>query len=154
MNQLNLFKVSEIEVSFKPAYKISELPTICSSKDCYNTLLNQWDWKTIDYSESFLIMLLNRANKILGISVVSTGGIAGTIADPKVIFGIALKAGASAIILAHNHPSGNLKPSSADLNLTRKLVEAGKLLDLPILDHLIITSQAYLSFADEGLMDS
>jgi DNA repair protein RadC len=97
-------------------------------------------------------MLLNRANKILRIFTVSTGGVAGTVADPKVIFATALKGNASSIILAHNHPSGNLKPSEADRQLTNRLTQAGKLLDISVLDHLIITAEEYFSFADEGLI--
>ena len=97
-------------------------------------------------------MLLNRGNRVLGILDVSTGGFAGTIADPKVIFSTALKCCASSLVLAHNHPSGNLKPSQADINLTRKLKDGGALLDISVLDHLIVTSDSYLSFADEGLL--
>jgi DNA repair protein RadC len=89
---------------------------------------------------------------VLGISEISTGGFAGTVADPKVIFSIALKACASSIILSHNHPSGNLKPSQADLNLTRKIKSGGELLDIAVLDHIILTSDSYFSFADEGIL--
>ena len=101
--------------------------------------------------EQVEIVLLNRANKVLGISEVSTGGFSGTVADPKVIFSIALKACASSIIL-HNHPSGNLKPSQADLNLTKKIKNGGELLDIAVLDHIILTADSYFSFADEGLI--
>ena len=85
--------------------------------------------------------------------MVSKGGQAGTIADPKIIFNIALENHAASVILTHNHPSGNLKPSQADLELTRKLKSAGQFLDIPVLDHLIITDHGFLSFADEGLLD-
>ncbi|RYY22608.1 MAG: DNA repair protein, partial [Sphingobacteriaceae bacterium] len=98
------------------------------------------------------VMLLNRANRVLGVYLVSSGGVAGTICDPKLVFQAALKANASTLILAHNHPSGNLNPSEADIKLTRKLVEAGKLLELPVCDHLILSEEGYLSMADEGLM--
>jgi DNA repair protein RadC len=77
---------------------------------------------------------------------------AGTIADPKVIFSAALKACASSIILSHNHPSGNLKPSNADIQLTKKIVNAGNLLDIAVLDHVIVSAEGYYSFADEGLL--
>ena len=97
-------------------------------------------------------MLLNRANKVIGLVDISVGGFAGTIADPKVIFGAALKAGASSLILAHNHPSGNLKPSKADISLTHKLISAGSFLDISVFDHIIITAEGYLSFADECLI--
>lgn len=100
--------------------------------------------------EEFWILLLNRANKIIKPINISQGGLTGTIADPKKIFKLALDAHASSIILCHNHPSGNLKPSDADDKLTKKLKHAGEFLDLPILDHLIIGDEKYYSFADEG----
>lgn len=102
--------------------------------------------------EEFWIILLNRANVVMKKIPVSTGGVAGTVADPKIIFKQAIEHLASAIVLVHNHPSGNLKPSAADIALTRKMKEAGALLDLPILDHLIFTEHDYYSFADEGLL--
>ncbi|WP_369800131.1 RadC family protein [Pedobacter sp. Leaf216] len=102
--------------------------------------------------EEFKIILLNRSNKVLGFVNISQGGISGTIADPKIIFAIALKACASSIILSHNHPSGEIYPSDADIKLTRRLVEIGNLLDLQVLDHIIISSEAYYSFKDEGVI--
>ena len=97
-------------------------------------------------------MLMNRANKVLGIFELSTGGVSGTVADPKIIFVAALKGGASGIIVAHNHPSGNLTASQSDIDLTRKLKEAGKFLEIQLLDHVIVTTEGYFSFADEGLI--
>ncbi|WP_026896710.1 RadC family protein [Daejeonella oryzae] len=102
--------------------------------------------------EEFWIVLLNRANKITSKHLISKGGQAGTVADPKIIFNTALENHAASVILAHNHPSGNLKPSQADLDLTRKLKSAGAFLDIPVLDHLIITDAGFFSFADEGLI--
>ncbi|KAB7728760.1 DNA repair protein RadC [Rudanella paleaurantiibacter] len=102
--------------------------------------------------EEFWILLLNRANEVLRPVQISAGGVSGTVADPKLIFKQAVENLASSIILVHNHPSGNLTPSQADKDLTRKLREGGKLLDIPVLDHLIFTDRAYLSFADEGLL--
>jgi DNA repair protein RadC len=102
--------------------------------------------------EEFWLLLLNRANHVMRVEKVSQGGVAGTVADPKIIFKAALDHLASAVILAHNHPSGNRRPSQADIALTRKLREAGVLLDLPILDHLIFTDDGYYSFADEGML--
>ncbi|MEM8968225.1 MAG: DNA repair protein RadC [Bacteroidota bacterium] len=102
--------------------------------------------------EQFWIILLNRANMVINTHCVSQGGVSGTVADPKTIFKEALEKLASSIVLVHNHPSGNLKPSEADIHLTRKLKEAGKHLDLPVLDHIIFTDQSYLSFADEGIL--
>ena len=97
-------------------------------------------------------MLLNRANRVIGISDISSGGVAGTVADPKVIFVIALKANASSIILTHNHPSGNLNLSQQDISLTNRLKQAGEFLQIDVLDHMIITRDGYYSFADQGLM--
>ncbi len=102
--------------------------------------------------EEFWILLLNKANRLIGRERISSGGTAGTVVDAGIVFRKAILAGASALILAHNHPSGNLTPSDADIRLTRKLVEAGRLLDMPVLDHLIIAAHRYYSFADEGRM--
>ncbi|MES2875823.1 MAG: JAB domain-containing protein [Bacteroidota bacterium] len=115
-------------------------------------LQSNWNYETIEFIEEFKIILLNRANRVLGIVPISVGGTAGTIADPKIIYVAALKMNAASIILAHNHPSGNLKPSHADIELTKKLKNAGQFLDLPILDHIILTKDGFLSFADEYLM--
>ena len=100
--------------------------------------------------EEFWVLFLNRANAIIGREVISKGGIAGTVVDPKIIFKHALKHLASSVILCHNHPSGNLKPSEADRSLTKKLSEAGRLLEIPVTDHIIFSDSGYLSFADEG----
>ncbi|TGD83186.1 RadC family protein [Hymenobacter wooponensis] len=102
--------------------------------------------------EEFWVILLNRANVVMRSVSISRGGVAGTVADPKLIFKEALEQLASSIILVHNHPSGNRNPSAADIALTRKLKEAGQFLDLPVLDHLIYTDQGYFSFADEGML--
>lgn len=106
----------------------------------------------IEYREEFVILSLNRANKVPGHSKISSGGTAGTVADPKIIFQIALKSNASSIILAHNHPTGNKKPSEADINLTDKIKKVGILLELQIIDHIIITLESSFSFADEGFL--
>ncbi|MBT33683.1 MAG: hypothetical protein CMO01_28805 [Thalassobius sp.] len=102
--------------------------------------------------EEFWIILLNRANEIIKHILISKGGISGTLADTRIIFKNAIDNLACAIILSHNHPSGNLKPSHADIQLTKKLKEAGKLLDIPVLDHIIFTDKGYFSFLDEGLL--
>ena len=148
----SLFQVAEISISYSSIVKPSERPKIGSSRDACEILRNGWSEGSIEHREEMRIMLLNRANKVIGIFLVSVGGFAGTICDPKVVFQAALKANASSIILAHNHPSGNLKPSDADLQLTKKLKKGGELLDIAVLDHLILTDEAYLSMADEGLM--
>lgn len=104
-----------------------------------------------DYAfETFFILLLNRANKIIRHLQISEGGITGTVADPKKIFKMALEHHATSMILCHNHPSGNINPSDADIRLTRKLRDAGDMLDVPVLDHIILGEERYYSFADEG----
>ncbi|RRN76797.1 DNA repair protein RadC, partial [Pseudoxanthomonas sp. SGD-10] len=123
--------------------------TITCSKDIYNLLSHS----LLDLlHEEFWVVLLNRANKVIAKVLISKGGQSATVSDPKIIFKTALEHNAASIILAHNHPSGSLKPSSADLNLTKKLVSAGGLLDINVLDHLIFADTLYFSFADEGLI--
>jgi DNA repair protein RadC len=122
---------------------------ISSSRDVFD--LFHPDLSEANY-EAFWILLLNRANRVIRKINISEGGISGTVADPKKIFKMALEFNASSVILCHNHPSGNIRPSEADIKLTRKMKEAGILLDLPVLDHLIIGGNTYYSFADEGMM--
>ena len=102
--------------------------------------------------EEFWILILNRRNQVLKKQLISSGGVSGTVADPKIIINAALQELASCIILIHNHPSGNLKPSQSDLDLTKKLKNAGEVLEIPVIDHIIYTDEGYLSFADEGLL--
>jgi len=142
--------LAEIEISYKPKYKASELPKVVTSSDGYACLKDVFP--SLDYREFFYILCLNRNNKVLGYCQISVGGVTGTIADVKIIMQTALKSNACSIILSHNHPSGNLVPSEADKELTKKIKEAGRFLDIPVLDHLILTSESYFSFADEGLM--
>jgi DNA repair protein RadC len=146
------FKVAEVEISYKPNYKVSERPQISKSKDAYQILIQQWNMHKIELLEEFKIILMNRRNRVLGVVDISQGGLSGTVADPKVIFAAALKSCASGIILAHNHPSGELDPSREDIALTNKIKAGAELLDLKVLDHLIISKDSYYSFADEGLM--
>lgn len=146
-----MYNIAEIEIIYHPKYKMSERPQVSNSQDIYDILFPVWGVSLRHY-ETFNVLLLNNANKVLGIKRISTGGVNSCLADPKIIFQAAIAANASSIILAHNHPSGNLKPSQADLQLTTKIKEAGRLLDITCLDHLIITDEGYYSFADEGLM--
>lgn len=146
------FEVAEIQLSYKTKVKPSQRPQIRSSKDAYNVLLENWDEDKLEFIEQFKIILMNRGNRILGIFEVSTGGVGATVVDPKVIFAAAIKANSTSIILAHNHPSGQLKPSQADIKLTKKLTEGGQFLEIPVLDHIIVTGEGYYSFADEGLL--
>ena len=151
-NQISLYQVSEINLTYRPKFKASERPKITSSKDAYEILYNNWDLDKIELLEQFKILLLNRANNVIGIFQVSSGGVAGTVADAKLIFSTALKACASSIILSHNHPSGNLQPSPQDIELTKKIKTGGSYLDIMVLDHVIITPDRYYSFADEGMI--
>ncbi len=144
---MNLFSINEIKIS----YISNGLgPVIKSAQDVFDMMIP--NWLDIDYSESFHVILLNRANRTLGVCRISLGSVSGTVADPKKIFQTALKANASGIILCHNHPSCNVQPSASDRAITKKCVEAGKFLDLPVLDHIILTRENYYSFADEGLL--
>lgn len=152
VNRQDLTQVAEIELIYKTKVKASERPKISTSSDCYKLFLKQWDVNKIEFVEQFKVMLLNRANRVLGIYEVSTGNVSGCIADPKQIFCAAIKANASFLVLSHNHPSGNLQPSKVDENLTTQLVQAGNFLDLKVLDHIILTNESYVSFADEGLL--
>ncbi|MCY1720163.1 JAB domain-containing protein [Prolixibacteraceae bacterium Z1-6] len=142
--------IAEIKISYSHKVKPSEQVKVTCSNDAYTHVLPLWT--DIDYIENFAVLLLSRGNKILGIRNISTGGQSGTVVDVKVILQAALKANASSIICLHNHPSGTLKASEADIRITEKIKKASTLLDISLLDHLIITSESYLSMADEGLM--
>lgn len=112
-----LYQVAEIELVYKTKVKVSERPQIKTSLDAYTVLKQSWNENKIEFVEQFKVMLLNRANKVLGIYEVSTGVISGTVADIRLIFAAAIKSNASAIVLAHNHPSSNTNPSEADYSL-------------------------------------
>ena len=144
-------KLSEIQIIDNPVIKPSEMKKISCSKDAAE--LFRRIWKTsIQHKESFYVLYLNRNNKVLGYHLVSIGGVSGTVVDPKCIFQVALKAHASCLIVAHNHPSGNTAPSSQDLTATKKLKEGGQLLDLQLLDHIILLPVGYVSLVEEGYL--
>lgn len=126
-----------------------EKAIISSSKDAFNQL---YPFLSDLSTEHFYLLTLNRANKVIKSNCISQGGFSSTVADPKLIFKCALEQNASGIILAHNHPSGNLKPSDEDLSLTKKIANAGDLLDLAVLDHIIIAGESYTSFMDNGYL--
>jgi DNA repair protein RadC len=155
MSQLSLVLAtdhfSEIQVSYHPSVQFKELPKVTDSQGAEQVLRGIWS-DQLEYREEFIILCLNRANRVIGFSKISMGGTAGTVADPKMIFQIALKSNAASLILCHNHPSGNIRPSEADLRLTKKLKGAGDLLDIPILDHIILTAEKFFSMADEGCL--
>ncbi|SNQ43846.1 JAB domain-containing protein [Cellulophaga lytica] len=141
-------KVSEIQVSYSNSYE--KKIKITNSKTTYDVVLSHWSDRTIEYQEEVKLLLLNRANIVLGIHELSKGGTTGCIVDIKMILAIALKCNAYGLILIHNHPSGNLKPSEADKSLTSKLREACEIVDINMLDHLIISKDGYYSFSDES----
>ena len=142
--------VSAMELGRRRVSHESQAHTkITCSQDAYDAIATYMLDKR---QEEFWILLLDRANHVLHKCQVSAGGVAGTIADPKIIFKLALDHLASSVILVHNHPSGNLSPSEADRRLTKRMVQAGEFLETPVLDHLIIGDADYFSFRDENLM--
>lgn len=150
MEQTEFFNVAEVQLSYKPHFKAQERPQISTSQQAYQVLLSNWDMNLINFLEQAKMILLNRNNRVLGIVDLSKGGGSSTVIDTRVVFAIALKSTATSIILAHNHPSGNLRPSSEDIRITKKLKEAAKLLDIELHDHLIIAENNYLSMAEEA----
>jgi DNA repair protein RadC len=143
-------QIAEISISYTPSrYKQAKIQ---STEDAYNVMKDFFAPDTIALQEQFVVMYLNACHNVLGIYTASKGGITGTIADIRLILGVALKTASTAIVIAHNHPSGNLQPSKADETLTQKLKNAAGLLDVNLLDHLIISDAGYYSFADEGKM--
>ena len=146
-------KVNEIRISYKERIPSPFWQKISSSKDAAQMLFEHWDKQTIQVHESFKIVLLNNNNKVKGIYQLSKGGITGTLVDLRILFAVVLKSLSVAIILTHNHPSGTLKASEADRQITRKIKNAAELLDIKVLDHLIIIPDGnYYSFADEGIL--
>jgi len=134
---------SEVELIYKSKGKASQRPQITSSYSAYQITLKAWDSNKIELLEQF---------KVLGVLETSSGGITGTIVDLRIIFSALLKAHAVGFLTIHNHPSGKLAPSDADRQITRKIKETSKLLDITLLDHLIITVENYYSFADEDIL--
>lgn len=149
-----LNNVSEIEVVYKRKVnvKVSERPVIRTSKDCEEVFRNYWDEGKLELVEEFKVLFLNRSNRVLQLMSVSSGGITGTVADPRIILAAALRLASCSLVLCHNHPSGSLKPSRADEELTNKIKYAAGFHDIKVLDHVILTSEGYYSFADEGLL--
>lgn len=128
---------------------LRQRPRITGSRDAFQAIA---PLLTDLHHEEFWVLLLNKANEVVARERLSSGGMAGTVVDVKMLFKTALDARASAVLAIHNHPSGNLQPSQADIDLTRRLRQAGELLDMPLLDHLIVSERGYYSFADEGML--
>ena len=142
------YTVGEVELSYKPKFK--SLHKIVSSEDAYKYLLPTYKEGTIFYKEYFKVLFLNQANQVLGYTLISEGGITETSVDVRIILQAALLTNSVALVLAHNHPSGNLKPSRQDMEITKQVKNAAQLMRITVIDHLILTDEGYYSFADEG----
>jgi len=145
-------KLAEIRAVYKSRRKFSERTTASGPSDVEAYLREIWNPRTLELSEDFLVLCLNGSHQAVGWVKVSSGGLNASHVDPRIVFAIALQTASTAIVLAHNHPSGNLEPSAEDKSLTRRLVEAGNLLGVRVLDHVILTREGSFSFAERGLM--
>lgn len=143
--------IDEIKITYS-SISYNERIKIFDSTKAYNSFKDSWNIETIELFEGFKIILLNHASEALGMYTVSKGGISSTVVEIRHILFVALKTNSTGIILAHNHPSGNLKPSSSDLKLTERMNEACKVMDLNLMDHIILSKQGYFSFKDEGYL--
>lgn len=143
-------QIPEFKISMKYKYKPSELYEVRSSKDVAHIARECFDADSIAWTESFVVMSISSNGKLTGFYKISNGGLSSTTVDPKVIFQFALLANASSIIIAHNHPSGKLDPSEADKKITARINEAANIFDIKLLDHVIVTSEDWYSFADNG----
>lgn len=150
--QTNLFNViAEVKLSYKPDPSILNSIMLSNSELAKEMFITSWDVDQIGFRECFKVMLLNRANKVLGIMTVSEGGQTSTIVDPKIILQAAILSHSASVILCHNHPSGRTEPSDSDIRLTSKVKQGLQLFDITLLDHLIISpTGASFSFADNG----
>ena len=145
-------RIPEIEISIKyKGTKKSDLKQIKNSEEVYEVCKLLFNESTIDWKEEVVLLCLSNAKKLLGYYKVSSGGMTGTVMDARIVFTTALNCiGTTAIILAHNHPSGQLRPSDADDRITNNIKEFGRMIDITLLDHLIVTSEGYYSYLDNG----
>jgi len=141
--------LQEATLIYSNRVKVADMPKIIHSSDCADYFRTIWG-NDLEMCESFFVLLLNRSNRVMGWVKISQGGLVGTVADSRLIFSAAISGLATSIVIAHNHPSGNLNPSGADVSITKKLKEGGLLLEIPVLDHIILTADSYYSFADNG----
>ena len=144
------FNVAEVSLSYKNSVPYNKRTKVKDAKDAYKVMLKIHDDDTLDYTETFRVLYLNQNNQVLGCRTISEGGLASTCCDVRTILQGALLTNAVAMILAHNHPSGNVTPSEKDIQITSQINKAAKLLDLQLLDHIIYTRETYFSFADDG----
>ena len=143
----DLYNVSEVKLTYESNNTRKKKLKVKSSENIFELMVRNWE--QIEYRESFKILLLDISNQVLGINTVSIGGISKSIVDIKMILQGALLANASAIVAVHNHPSGNVRPSSVDDTITLRIKQATEIMDISLLDHLIITKDEYYSYADE-----
>ncbi len=144
--------IAEIQISYSHKTLKKFRIKIKNSDDAYKSFINYWSEDLIELQEEFKVLLLNNSNEVLGVHSLSKGSSKGTVVDLKLLFAIALKSCATAIIVAHNHPSGNSTPSQSDKDLTIKIKKSGELLDIKLLDHLIVTKEGFCSFSDKGFI--
>lgn len=143
-------KFEEVQLTYRNRTKATERVKVSSSNDASEVLMESWDLSQIELLEECKLILLDNSMRVMSIASISKGGMTGTVVDPRIVFAIALKRRAHRIILAHNHPTGNLKPSRADVKLTNSLSQAGGILNIPLEDHIIITKHGAYSMRDHG----
>ena len=143
-------ELAEISVSYST--KKNNKIKVINCRDTFELILSNWNLEIIEFQEECKIILINRANLVLGIYELSKGGISGTVVDIRIILSVALKCNASGIILVHNHPSGNLQPSESDRKITRKLKDACNLFEISLIDHFIISRTNFFSFTQDGFI--
>ncbi|HUH73342.1 MAG TPA: JAB domain-containing protein [Chitinophagales bacterium] len=145
--------LQEAQVSFKPGYDLDELEVLRTSNECASFFRSIWE-DDLMYRERMYMILLNRASKVIGFNLLSIGGASGTIVDLKLVFQCAILTNASAIVLAHNHPSGTLYPSNSDIEITKRVKRAGDVMEIELVDHIILTQNSFYSFADHSLLNN
>lgn len=146
------YRVAEVQLSYSNRIPSSKMPVVSSSSEAYSVIMDSWQSESLELFERFRVLLMNTGNRVMGVYEASSGGISGTVVDIRLLMVTALKATATGIIVFHNHPSGNLKPSTEDRKLTHRIHEAANYLDIKLHDHLIVGREGYLSFRDEGLL--
>lgn len=142
-------KIEEVKLTYKNKVKASDRPRIACAKDAYKVFLKSWDKEQIELLEECKAMFLDRRLRVMSIASISKGGMSGTVVDLRLVFAMALKRRADSLVLAHNHPSGSLRPSQADIGLTKQFYEAGRILQIELKDHLIVTNDGFYSIVGD-----
>ena len=144
--------IAEVTLAYRTPVPVESLPSITSPDEAAAYLRSIWDDDLLELKEQFVVVLLDNMKQVLGWNIVSSGGSTSTIVDIAAIYQVGLLGNAQSLILAHNHPSGYGKASTADINLTKRAVEAGKLLGIPVDDHIILYRGGYISLRNQGLI--